>query len=447
MHLRPPRDYQQGPIEEAIRACHSHGSTALISPTGSGKTDMGCHIAYRLAGEGGILWQAPSVDLVDQTADRVRLAGVEPRVLQGGERGDAASRFTIATVHTLLAMHRRGDPLPTPDVVVYDEARCHLAPEWRVLLEVIRPRYRLALDATPSRTDGAAFRDLVASMVRGPSMLDLQALGFLVPVSIRGPDERCNVLAADPALVYAKALAGRRAIVYCQDIAHAEHVARGIQERGFRAKALHQDIPRSERRDAIARFRAGELHVLTNVMTLFQGLDVPELEGVIVARGVSTDEAWIQIGGRVARACPAIGKTHGLMFDLHGSFHNWGRIEDHREYSLTGEPIRRLEPLPPAVKCRSCLSWGSGGICQVCKAELPPPPPPKVLAKDLVEMRSARDDDAKRLATLERYIREEIAKGHNPWRAQHRYKGTYGEPPIGRIMRDAVARVQRRAVA
>ena len=446
MKLPALRPYQVPTVAAVVAMARELGSVLLCSATGSGKTVMGLHAAHQLAEGGVVLWLAPSLGLIEQTADRVRDAGVEPRILQAGDTGPRDAPVIVASVPTLLAMLRRGEALPACAVVVHDEARGHLAPQWREVARGVAARYRLGLDATPCRADGVALGDLFAGLVQGPPVSDLIEAGALCPVTIRAPKERGSKLAAHPVAAYERLLAGGRAVVYCRDKSHAEEVAGEAVRRGHRAAFVHEGT--RDRAAVISAFRSGDVKLVANVLSLYQGFDLPALRGVIIARGVSHVAAWIQIVGRVGRACG--GKTSGLVIDLLGSYHSVGcDFEAPLLFSLTGEPIRRAgDPLPSSTQCLSCLGWGPGGmLCRTCGVPRPPPPPPAVRARDLIDVRAARDGAPERLATLRRYVEQAMAKGHSPWRATHIYRGTYGEDPSKADMIAAIREVQHAAQA
>ena len=174
MHLPPLRRYQLAPVAAVVAMARELGSALLCSATGSGKTVMGLHAAHTLAEGGVVLWLAPSLGLIEQTADRVRDAGVEPRILQAGDSGPRDASVIVASVPTLLAMLRRGEALPACSVVVHDEARGHLAPQWREVAKGIAARYRLGLDATPCRADGDCDVTLAMPQHEPPSPLNCE---------------------------------------------------------------------------------------------------------------------------------------------------------------------------------------------------------------------------------------------------------------------------------
>ena len=441
MHLPALRPYQLSPVAAVVAMARELGSVLLCSSTGSGKTIMGLHAAHQLAEGGVVLWLAPSIDLIGQTAERIRAAGVEPRILQAGDTGPRDAPVIVASVPTLLAMLRRGEALPACSVVVHDEARGHLAPQWREVARGVAARYRLGLDATPCRADGVALGDLFAGLVQGPPVASLIEAGALCPVTIRAPKERGSKLAAHPVAAYERLLAGDRCLVYCRDKAHAEEVAGEAGRRGHRAAFVHEGT--RDRAAVISAFRSGDVRIVANVLSLYQGFDLPALRGVIIARGVSHVAAWIQIIGRVGRACA--GKAGGLVIDLLGSYHSVGcDFESPLQFSLTGEPIRRAgDPLPSSTQCPLCLGWGPGGmLCRTCGVPRPAPPPPAVRARDLIDVRAARDGAPERLATLRRYVERQVAAGHSPWRATHIYRGTYGEDPSKADMVAAIKEVR-----
>jgi superfamily II DNA or RNA helicase len=124
------------------------------------------------------------------------------------------------------------------------------------------------------------------------------------------------------------------------------------------------------------RFRSGDLDVLASVACLTEGVDVPEAEVCMLARGVSHPGAYLQAVGRVLR--PAPGKTEALLIDLPGGTYRYGFPTDDRLYTLSGEAISRAEKLSSLRQCQVCGTvWESAKACPEC-GEVPPVTPPRV---------------------------------------------------------------------
>ena len=61
---------------------------------------------------------------------------------------------------------------------------------------------------------------------------------------------------------------------------------------------------------------------------------------------------------------------------------------------------------------------------------------------DLIEYRKTVDTIDDRRGRLLKFVRDAITAGHNPWRAKHRFKGTYGNYPPAAWIMDAIYEVK-----
>lgn len=74
-----------------------------------------------------------------------------------------------------------------------------------------------------------------------------------------------------------------------------------------------------KRREAIAAFKAGDLHCLIATSLADEGLDVP-IASVLILAGAGRSKSRVeQRTGRVLRAAP--GKTHGIIYDFYDTQH------------------------------------------------------------------------------------------------------------------------------
>lgn len=440
--LPPPRPYQTELYQRAQQAAaRAHlggtGCGVLVqAPTGAGKTLIALMIARGALDRGGeVLWLAPRTELVDQPVARLWEYGFrEVQVIRAGRvTGDPRARLRVASVQTLLARGMR----PPARVVILDEARHYVAAEWARVATAYPNAVRVGLDATPVRADGTSLRDLFDVLVPGPSVRELVDGGHLVPCVVYAPAEGQRALAASPLEAYEKYANGTRAVLFAPNVVWSKQWASQFTLAGIAAEHVDGTTPEDVRARALRRLASGDLRVLCNVALFAEGVDVPEVEACIVARGVSSEAAWLQMIGRVLRPSPKTGKVRAVVVDLMGHVHRHGLVDEPRAFSLDGEPIRRLETLPSAVQCKSCLAWGPGGRpCVACGAELPPPKAPRVKAAELIEVR-AREPEAKKRAALERFVRREVAAGRSPWRALHVYRGVYGVDPPREWIREA----------
>ena len=92
-----------------------------------------------------------------------------------------------------------------------------------------------------------------------------------------------------------------RALGFCVSIAHAEFMARAFSERGdlsWRDQRRHAD---GRTRQILAQLRRGELRCVFSVDVLGEGVDVPNVDTVILLR--PTQSATVRAATR-ARASP-----------------------------------------------------------------------------------------------------------------------------------------------
>jgi ATP-dependent helicase IRC3 len=94
---------------------------------------------------------------------------------------------------------------------------------------------------------------------------------------------------------------GRRTIVFCTGIEHAEDVAKLFREKGYEAESVNGRMKPEVRRGVMERFRQGVTQVLTNVDIATEGFDVPEASCVLMLRPTQSWALYTQMIGRGLR--------------------------------------------------------------------------------------------------------------------------------------------------
>lgn len=108
-----------------------------------------------------------------------------------------------------------------------------------------------------------------------------------------------------------------RAILFCQTIEHAEHIAallRSYHSTWSNTTALHSGLSKQEREVTLNRFRLGRTQVLTCVDVLNEGVDVPNVNLVGFLRVTHSRRIFVQQLGRGLRL--AEGKTTLRVLDF-----------------------------------------------------------------------------------------------------------------------------------
>lgn len=404
MRLLRPHQKEAVDAIERILPCLSVPSIVLQACTGAGKTEMINALRPDIV-------VAPGIDLVRQLRGRV----------EGAE---------VCTIQGLSAMLDRGETLPRAKRIAFDEGRSIAAPKWcRVPEAYLRMGAQLIIpDATPATAKGSGLGQWASAIYQSVSMTSLIAQGYLVPfrvITSEGIGER-------PVDVWLRQLNGRRTLVFRRDKAHAAEAVAAFNAAGVPADIISDSTPEKRRRELLGwvdddgnwnpgELATGKLWVLVCAQILRQGIDIPEVEGIIIDRRCDSYPLFQQAVGRGGRACDRIGKKDCIVVDMVGELTDkHGLPTDHKIWTLGEDAIRDPEYLPPPLPCPTvgCRTYGRGSACAFCGAPLPIP----------------GSTEAKR-ETLRKIIRSLLSQGAHPWDAKHRYRRAYDvNPPAAWIL-------------
>jgi ATP-dependent DNA helicase RecG len=278
----------------------------LQGDVGSGKTVVALYALLRAveAGRQGAL-MAPTETLAEQhfltLEEPCRALGVSCALLTGSVKHDVGADIVVGT-HALI---QEGVELRDLAVAVVDEQH-RFGVEQRKALTEGRSPHVLHMTATPiPRT--------LALTVYG----DLAVSEIAKPPADRKPIKTAWVTEDRSAAAYTRLRthldAGRQAYVVCPLIeesetsqaraaeAEAERLRKG-ELRGYRVGLLHGRLRPAERRELMARFKAGELDVLVATTVIEVGVDVPNATIMIVQEADRFGLAQLhQLRGRVGR--------------------------------------------------------------------------------------------------------------------------------------------------
>jgi len=369
--LRP----RQTQAVEDLRRSYATGARApiLVAPTGFGKTATATSILRSAAAKGRRCWfLAHLKEILDDTESRLAEAQIPYGNICAGRSADYSRLVQIVGVKSALSRSN----LPPPDLIIVDE--CHLAVAetyQRVINAVGRPRL-LGLTGTPQRLDGRGLNEVFDDLVLTCSTLQLIEEGLLAPVrlfaprladmpKLRGKDfnqEQDASILGKPAIIgdalthWQRLCGGRRGVVFCCNVRHAEAVAEQWRRAGYRAMAVHGRSSGDNRREAIAGLRAGRLDMVACAQLWIAGVDVPEIDVVVWLRRTTSVTAWLQGNGRGLRIAP--GKRDLLIID-HTDNSDPSRL-DHplieREWSLEGKAKKKKGQAISIKVCPKCFA-------------------------------------------------------------------------------------------
>ena len=340
------RPYQREALE-AVEAAWGAGRhrVLLALPTGTGKTVVFAELLRRR--EGRSLVVAHRDELLGQAEAKLVAAGIPAGAIGRvqASRDDVGAPVVLASAQTLARAGRRARLAAACAVagafstLVVDEAHHAVAPSYRAILDDLPGDGTLVLGvtATPGRSGLARLlgvpvfeRDLV-DMIGEGWLCDLRGRRVELAVSLSGVRRsggdyvvsdlsRALGKARMPAVV-ARAVAehgeGRPALVFVPAVELAHETADALRRREVAAEALDGTTPADERAAILARFAAGETTALVNVGVLTEGVDLPHVACVVIARPTLSPILYAQMVGRGTRLAP--GKRDCLVLDLVGA--------------------------------------------------------------------------------------------------------------------------------
>jgi len=221
--------------------------------------------------------------------------------------------------------------------------------------------------------------------------------------------------------------ARRRTVVFAAGILHSKMLRDRFIDAGVRAAHLDGETDEDERRLILARLASGELEVVTNCDVLTEGVDVPAIKCVVMARPTQSLVKHIQTAGRCMR--PWQGQVP-MLLDHAGNFDRHGAPFEDRVWSLSDKP-KRISASFPMKLCKQCFAYVNAGafVCPHCGWEFPQDAReiPKASQGEL-EQRSTEPTELKRryfdsMAVLAR------SKGYKPGFASAKFKEQYGAWP------------------
>ena len=393
-----PKAYQQVMLDR-LTAERRHGRmrNLVVAATGTGKTmvaafDYQGTIRERGGGLPKLLFVAHRVELLRQARDTYRQVLKRPAfgelLAEGSEPGSFDHLFaSIQTVTARGLINRVG-----PDYwhsVVIDE--CHHLPatSFNQFARQVTPRILLGLTATPERSDGDSVLRYFDARPDGSPAVELRLWDaleqqLLAPFEYFGTADDTNLrdvpwdrrsgevealdrlitgnmirakLVIDTFLGYCGRPEQVRALAFCVSVRHAEFMAAEFNRRGIAAEAVTGQTAREIREDIPMRLAAGMIRVICTCDLYNEGVDIPEINTLLLLRPTQSPVLFQQQLGRGLRLSNS--KSACLVLDFVGRYREEFRF-DRLLQTITGvarsmladEVARGFPSLPPACHIR-----------------------------------------------------------------------------------------------
>ncbi|MER6713748.1 DUF3427 domain-containing protein [Streptomyces sp. NPDC000877] len=334
-----PFPYQQDMLERlrVERELRGRNRNLLVAATGTGKTVMAALDYRSLSKSYGdrrpkLLFVAHRKEILKQSLRTYREVLDDAsfgELLYGGEDPQTWNHV-FASVQSLNVQRLEELSPDHFDIIVIDEFHHATATTYRRVIDHFNPKELLGLTATPERMDGLNVQDEFFEGRIAAEMRLWEALenDLLCPFHYFGiPDgtdltnlswqrgtytdqELGNLYTGNQARarIVVKQIRDKvsqpgamRALGFCVDKKHARFMADFFQQAGFQAAALTSDSPPAVRAQALADLREGKLQVIFSVDLFNEGLDIPDVDTLLLLRPTNSATVFLQQLGRGLR--------------------------------------------------------------------------------------------------------------------------------------------------
>ncbi|WP_338931632.1 DUF3427 domain-containing protein [Streptomyces netropsis] len=372
-----PYPHQKDMLErlEIERDLHDRHRNLLVAATGTGKTVMAAldYKALRKKHQGRdlkLLFVAHRQEILKQSLRTYQEVLIDPNFGELSIGGVVPETWThvFASVQSLNARSLERFSPDHFDVIVIDEFHHGVSPTYRRIIDHFTPTELLGLTATPERMDGLNvqdefFKGHIAAEMRLWEALENDLLspfhyfGIADSADLEGltwkrgaydTNELDKLFTGNHARarLIVKAVQDKvidpstmRALGFCVSVRHAQFMADFFTQAGINAKALDGTTPPAERAHALTELRDGRVQVLFSVDLFNEGLDIPDVDTLLLLRPTSSATVFLQQLGRGLRRTPD--KAVLTVLDFIGQHRKEFRFEEQFR-ALTNLTRKRL---------------------------------------------------------------------------------------------------------
>ena len=371
-----PNSMQQAFISSLRNIRNSNESKALlISATGTGKTYASA-FALQDQNPKKALFLVHREQIAKQALQSYKNVFKDTKTfgLLSGNSKDTNVDYLFATMQTMSKkeVYSSFDP-NTFDTIIIDEAHRIGAKSYQEIMEYFKPKFWLGMSASPERTDDfdvyAAFDHNIAYEIRLQQALEENLLCpfhyFGITDFLTDGNETdftdFNYLTSNQRVDYIikqtnyYGYSGERVkgLMFCSSKKEAAALSERLNLRGYRTLALSGEDSQEKREDAIDRLvsdtRSDYLQYILTVDIFNEGVDIPEINQVVLLRPTQSPIVFVQQLGRGLRKSKD--KEYVVILDFIGNYKNNFMIpialsgdrsynkDNIRRYVLEGERI------------------------------------------------------------------------------------------------------------
>jgi superfamily II DNA or RNA helicase/HKD family nuclease len=339
----------QVPALENLKAVRLDGNSRslIISATGTGKTVLSAFDVKQF-GARRLLFVVHRLNIARKALSefqRVFGKSKSMGIYSAGDSLDENADFIFCTVQTInIDRHIQKFARDEFDYIIIDETHRAGASTYRKVLEYFTPQFLLGMTATPERTDGfdifSLFNHSVAYEIRLQKAMEADLLApfhyfGITDISVEGKplDEKSDfekLVSRDRVEHVIRAINEYgcdsgvvRGLIFCSRIDEAYELSLAFNKRGFNTLAITGSDSENKREEAIRRLESAgddKLDYLFTVDVFNEGVDIPQINQVIMLRPTSSAIIFVQQLGRGLRK--AADKEYVTVIDFIGNYQN-----------------------------------------------------------------------------------------------------------------------------
>lgn len=292
----------------------------------------------------------------------------------------------LCTVGMVQTITKRTSKMPPPDLIIVDEAHHSTSKTYRNIFDYFNQALIIGFTATPIRLNKGGLGDVFQEIITSVStkwLVDNNCLSpfkyFSVPIAdtsnvktSRGEydakelseimENKC--IYGETVKNYKLIANNKKTIVYCTSVESAKQTAEEFRQNGYIAESLDGATDKGERAEVMRRFKNNEIEILTNCELFGEGLDVPDVECVILLRKTKSLTLYIQQSMRSMRYKP---NKIAYIIDHVGNVYEHDFPDADREWTLKVSSKRKKKENEVQIKtcpeCFACL-LSSVKVCE-----------------------------------------------------------------------------------
>lgn len=316
----------------------------VVSATGTGKTYLGA-FAVKSFKPKRFLYVVHRQQIAKKSLKsfkKVIGGNSEDFGLLSGTHHDMQCKYLFATVQTLSQekiLHQFASH--DFDYILIDEAHRSTSPSYQRILKYFEPQFLLGMTATPERMDEqdvyGIFDYNLAYEIRLRDALEVKMLTPFHYIGVQDYEQNGQTIDETTDLKYLTADARvkyilrqieyygycgnqPKGLVFCSRQKEAKLLADKFTEAGHKAISLTNEDAQNYRQQAVNQLKSGKIEYIVTVDLFNEGIDIPQLNQIIMLRNTQSSIVFIQQLGRGLRKYP--GKDFVTVLDFIGNYKN-----------------------------------------------------------------------------------------------------------------------------